>query len=261
MVATDPVKEKALVVRSIRHGETSRIITLFTRSRGRVAVIAKGARRGKSTSTGGSVETSNLIEALIYFKPSRSVQTLGQASVLKSYPHIKRDLVLTGYASAGMELLNLSFTDAEPNPAAFDAAATMLENLENGRGDPRINLWIFQLALLRASGFAVNPLTCPVCGADEALIGARNIFWLDAGAVCCSDCRPVSGSSLPLSGESVSILRKLTENNSTAVRRLKPSRTARGEISSVLKKYLKYHHPGISKTPALKMLDDFENLG
>ena len=256
-----PLKEEALVIRSIRHGETSRILTLFTRGKGRIAVIAKGARRGKSGASGGFIETANLIEALIYFKSSRSVQTLGQVSILKTYSGIKRNLILTGYAAATMELLNLSFTDAEPNSDAFDAATDMLDKLELNRGDPRVNLWFFQLSLLKVSGFALDAFSCPVCGAEKASVGVRNLFWLDTGAICCADCHPPSGTSIPLSGESVSLLRKLNgDNHDKTLSRLKPSRNARREISGALEKYMRYHNQSISKMPALKMLDEFENL-
>lgn len=260
MAVSGPVKDEALVIRTIRHGESSRIVTLFTRSRGKVAVIAKGARRGKSGATGGSLEIPNLVEAMIYFKASRSVQTLGQVSVLNTFSGIKQDIVLTGYASAVMELLSLSFTDGEPNEIALEAALLTLDNLERKIGDTRINLWLFQVRLLQAAGFGLTPFSCPVCKRDEAVIGVRNRFLLDAGAVCCPECCPQSGTSIALSGESVRLLRQLTREDSQALSRLKPSRSARREISDALERYYQFHHPGIKKTPALKMLDKFENL-
>ncbi len=252
-------KDEALVIRSLRHGETSRIVTLFTRQRGKVAVIAKGARRGKSGAVGGVIETLNFIEALIYFKASRSVQTLGQVSVLRTFPDIKKDLVLTGYASAIVELLNRSFTDEEPNSDALDAAVTALDRLEKNSGSPRINLWQFQLVLLRAIGFALDPITCPVC-LGSASIGTRNMFLLDAGAICCKGCQPDSGVSISISGESARILRQLTNGNEVAISRLKPSRRAKKEITDTLERYYRHHCPGTNRMPALKMLDKFEDM-
>src|SRR3954464_3204283 len=43
-----PFKTEAVVLRSIRYGEADRILHLYSRERGRIGAIAKGARRGKS---------------------------------------------------------------------------------------------------------------------------------------------------------------------------------------------------------------------
>ena len=252
-------KDVALVIRTIRHGESSKIATLFTRNRGRVAVIAKGARRAKSGST-GVVEIPNLIEAVIYFKASRSVQTLGQVSIIKSFPAVRRNLVLTGYAAAVLELINLSFTDAEPNPEILDAAIETLSNFETCSGSPRVNLWMFQLALFRAIGFNLDPNGCPVCGRDKVMVGSRNMFWLESGAICCDDCKPSEGTYLPVSGESVSLLRTFINGSGRVLQRVKPSRSARREITNLLERFLKTHHSGIRKMPAMKMLESFEKL-
>ncbi|NQT35082.1 DNA repair protein RecO [bacterium] len=259
MMSSGPEKDAALVIRTIRHGESSRIATLFTRNHGKVAVIAKGARRAKSGST-GVIEIPNLVEAVIYFKASRSVQTLGQASIIRSFPAIKRDLVLTGYASAVLELMNLSFTDAEPNPEILDTAIETLDSLETCSGSPRVNLWMFQLALFRAIGFNLDPYGCPVCGREKAMVGTRNMFWLDSGAICCSNCRPSNGACIPVSGESVSLLRNFVNGSDRILQRMKPSQSARREITDLLERFLKTHHSGIRKMPAMKMLESFENL-
>src|ERR1700753_2347671 len=43
-----PLRTDAIVLRSIRYGEADRILHLYTPYRGRVAAIAKGARRARS---------------------------------------------------------------------------------------------------------------------------------------------------------------------------------------------------------------------
>ena len=260
MTRSDLEKDEALVLRSLRHGDTSRIVTLFTRKHGRLAVIAKGARRSKTGGSGGALETPSLIEAMIYIKSSRSVQLLGQISTLNTYPVIKQDLILNGYASALLEIINLSFTDNEPNHEAFDIAVRTLDKLNKKIGDPRVNLWLFQIKILSLSGFAINPFFCPLCNRESGRLAAKNLFWIQAGAVCCSECRPQTGESIPLSGESVSLLRKLVDDPNPINLRLKPSPSARREISGLLIKFLKFHIPNIGKMPAMMMLDRFENL-
>src|SRR3712207_6856251 len=50
-----PFKTEAVVLRSIRYAEADRILHLYSRERGRIGVIAKGARRGKGR-LGGRLE-------------------------------------------------------------------------------------------------------------------------------------------------------------------------------------------------------------
>ncbi len=253
-----PVKEEALIIRSIRHGESSRIVTLFGGTRGKFAVIAKGARRGSVTATGGSIGPPHRVEVVVHFKPSRSVQTLGQVTLLDAYPRVKQDLTLTGYAAVVLELLNRAFTDGEANPDAFKAATGALHDLEQGSYHPRVVLWRLQVAMIKATGFALDPYPCPVCGQEPAVIGRSNLLLLDRGAICCKDCRPSRGTSIPLSGESVSLLRRITNDGDPGLDRLKPSRMAISELTRTLERFLRYHHPGIGKLPALGMLDSLE---
>src|SRR3712207_6098197 len=50
-----PFKTEAVVLRSIRYAEADRILHLYSRERGRIGAIAKGARRVKSR-LGGRLE-------------------------------------------------------------------------------------------------------------------------------------------------------------------------------------------------------------
>lgn len=269
-VRAGPVKEEAIVLRSIRHGESSRIVTLFGRSRGRFAVIAKGARKGKAGSIGGNIEPPNLIEALVYFKASRSVQIIGQVTVLQRYPRIKEDLALTGYAAVILELVGKTLTDSEPNELTFNAVLNALQRFENDKGNRRVNLWLFQIDLIKAAGFELDPFPCKVCGSKIASIGYRNQFLLESGSVCCSTCFASSENQyqeenvspsrhiVMLSGESASLLRRISENKQNSLSRLKPSSTAKTELTRVLTQYLRFHLPSGGSMPAMEMLDKLE---
>jgi len=250
-----PSKETSFVLRSIRHGETSRIVTLFSQSRGKFAVIAKGARKVKSGSALGSISPPSLIEAIVFFKPSRSVQILGQVSLIDGYSKIKKDLSLMAYAAAILQIIERSFTDAEPNQPAYRLLIDTLAELETSSLHRRIILWQFELKLLEVIGFLLNPLPCPICNSKSAAIGQNNHLMLDEGAICCTHCDPGSRQRFRLSGESVSILRLLSNGNQNMLNKLKPSERAFNEISTAIEKYMKYHHQSLGKLTALKLLE------
>ena len=66
------VHSDAIVLRSIDYGETSRIVTLFTRERGKIGVMAKGARANRSR-FGSTLEPLSHINVVLYYKPGRDL--------------------------------------------------------------------------------------------------------------------------------------------------------------------------------------------
>ncbi len=252
-------KELCLVTKSIRHGETSRITTLFSRQTGKLAVIAKGARKGKKNQTSGNLEPPSLIEAQIYFKPTRSVQILGQTNLLIGYRKIKSDLTLTTYAASILQLVNQIVLDNEPNSELFDIVMKSIENLEKESLDPRLNLWQFIHKMIGALGYEIDLWSCPVCGKSIAEINIMNHLGYESGAIACANCKMDLRNSSGLSGESVQILRQLDRGDEKSLMNLKFSKNAKNEITLALLAYLRFHHPFYGKLSAIELLDLFEN--
>jgi len=264
-VRTNPTRDEALVIRSIRHGETSRILTLFSRRIGKYAVIAKGSRKGRSAGALGAASPPSRIEALVYFKQTRSVQTLGQTSLINSYSFLKTDLIRTAHASVILQYLNQSFTEHESNEEAFDAAAAALDALNSrDKCDPRFILWMFQLDLIRVSGFEFDPVRCVICGKDRAEASRGAAIIPSAGGISCSGCTHPDNSRIMISGESVSVLRLFSErrdgyNKRVRYSNLRVSPPARREITHALERYFRYHHTPIGNLSSLSILEDLEH--
>ncbi len=251
-------KETSIVIRSIRHGESSRIVTLFSKSRGKFAVIAKGARKSKSGAALGSISPPSQIEAIVYFKPSRSIQVLSQVSLINGYSAIKKDLSLMAYSTAMLQIIERTMTDAEPNQQVYDTLSRSLNEMEANSLDPKVILWVFELYLLKKIGFWLNPFPCPICGNRLAVIGENNHLLLDEGSICCTNCEPSNLNRFRMSGESVSILRQISSGKRELLKNIKSTDRARREITNGIEKFLKHHHQSIGELTALKLLDKLE---
>ncbi len=150
------LRTEALVLRAMRYGETSRIVTLFTRDRGKIAVLARGARAAKSR-FGSTLEPLSLIEALVSMRPTRTLQTLRETAH-HTRLRLSDDL---GKISAGLrmaELTNALTEDEEAAPALFDLVAGSLAGLDSldiGAGDRPVSaLLFFELRLAGLLGFS-----------------------------------------------------------------------------------------------------------
>jgi DNA repair protein RecO (recombination protein O) len=75
-------KTEAIVLRTVEFQESSIIATLFTLKHGKIAVIAKGARKPKSKFAAFLV-AGQMLEVVYYMKQTRQVQTLSDTSYLQ----------------------------------------------------------------------------------------------------------------------------------------------------------------------------------
>ncbi len=147
------LQTEAFVLRSIDYGETSRIVTLFTKQRGKVAVMAKGARRSGSR-FGSSLQPMSYTHVVIYYKPSRNVQTLSESSHLHFFDGITRNLESVSCGLRIVELVHALMQEEERSPRAFDLVLEVLDRLN--RTFERVDnlLYYFQLRFASVLGFA-----------------------------------------------------------------------------------------------------------
>ncbi len=81
------VKSEAIVLKSIKYGDTSKIITLFTKDFGKISVIAKGSRKPKNK-FGSSLNPLSYINVNFYFKQNRDLQILNNSEIIKNFANI-----------------------------------------------------------------------------------------------------------------------------------------------------------------------------
>jgi DNA repair protein RecO (recombination protein O) len=147
------IQTEAVVLRTLEYGETSQIVTLFTQEKGRVTVMAKGARRTDST-FGASLQPMAYTQVVFYYKPTRSMQTLSESALLEPLQAIPRSLHKITIGLRVVELLRALLEDEDPQPAAFALTVRTLRCLDAARDRPA-NVWpYFQLRLADHLGFA-----------------------------------------------------------------------------------------------------------
>ena len=154
------LRSDAIVLRSIEFSETSRIVTLYTRERGRMSVIAKGARSSKSR-FGSTLEPLSHIQVVVFCKAGRDLQQLTETSHVDVWSGIRTTLPKLEIGYRMLELTSALMHQEEANPGVYVLLASVLSALD--ATDERIgNLWpYFQLRLAAALGFG------PAFDADE----------------------------------------------------------------------------------------------
>ncbi|MBS1492206.1 MAG: DNA repair protein RecO [Bacteroidetes bacterium] len=113
------VTDEAVILRTVNYGDTSKILTLYSRNNGKINCIVKGARNIKSRVL-GVIEPFNHITIVFYNKENRDLQMLSKAETIKNFRVIKTDLDKLTISYRILETMNKAVYDKEHSNELFE---------------------------------------------------------------------------------------------------------------------------------------------
>jgi DNA repair protein RecO (recombination protein O) len=189
-----PLKEsEALVLRTYPFRESDLLVTLFTRSEGKIRGAARAAKKSRRR-FGGALEPLTYVKLTWEDRERQELSRLDACEVLDSplssevsYPRA----VALGHVA---ELLDELLPDREASDAVFRLAVTVVKQL---RGE---EIWLpvtyFELWMARLMGYLPDISECISCG--RSLNGSRAFFHaLSDGLMCPADKRLASSELSP----------------------------------------------------------------
>jgi len=250
------VRAEGIVLHSLRHGETSRIVTVFTRDLGRVGIIAKGAR-SKRGRVGAALEPFSRCAFLYYQKATRDIQLLKEVSLLDSHAGLRNKLPHLIVASALSELCYLTLKDGDPHPDIYDMLDESLKALDDAPANPLPILWKFQLGLFSALGFALSLSRCFQCGKGlQPPFSGRVGFRFENGAFVGPECaREKTETNGTLSAETFAALAFVASHPTAVAAKLSLPDSGCQELQNFLGKYLSFHLPVRARLRSLAALE------
>jgi DNA repair protein RecO (recombination protein O) len=153
MATSKPAGFHAFVLHSYDWSDSSLVLDLLTREQGRIAVIAKGAKRPTSQLRAVLLPMQRLHIQLTRTKGPEPVEvhTLRQAEWMASHPLPRGAALLAGYYLN--ELLMRLLPRAEPHAGVFEPYATAIAGLALSPDAPETWLRAFELVLLQELGW------------------------------------------------------------------------------------------------------------
>ena len=228
---------EALVIGSMRYGEADRIVTFYTRDRGRLSGIAKGVRRTKSK-VGGRLEPFSLVRASLY--AGRGLYTVVGVDTLRTFQGVRDELFRMEEGARLFLAVRHLFPVEEKSPPAFNLLVRGVARLAEAQ-DPATAAGIVlatRLKLLALLGYAPEMSHCALCGADGPLYG----FSAGQGGVICHTCSDdLSLACFPLSLGAVSTLRTLLGNPLAELECFELDQRAMAEVEQVVVQTLAFH--------------------
>jgi DNA repair protein RecO (recombination protein O) len=190
-----------LVLRAVDFGESDRIIHLLTPALGRVAVIAKGARRSKRRFPGTLDLFNQLAVQIVRTRPT-VLARLEAARLLRTFEAIRAQSGRFALGCYLLELLDrLSPEGGAPRDLGrlFEFARSALEWLDREPPNERMRV-LLELRALDALGLRPELLRCVRCGKPLPQAGSAPLpFAVAEGGPICSGCTAAGGvATLPV---------------------------------------------------------------
>ena len=186
-----------LLLGKVDYRDSDWVVTLFTRERGRVSALARGARRSQKR-FGGVLEPMHTLTLTLDERPSGDLMILREASIDVARTRLVTRLDTIDAAGRALAWVRHSTPQHQREPAVYTSITDLLEQLNRAAidRDPRLFLAEFGLRLLNALGFGIDFHGCVRCGRPCAEGRAAYIDARKGGLVC----RACGGASKKLEG-------------------------------------------------------------
>ncbi len=248
------VSTDAIVLHAMKYGDTSKIVTLYTRKYGKLKVIAKGVRTAKNK-VGASLEPMTISSAVFYKKQNRELSLLSKCEIaipLKNIFAVEENLAA---GLAVIELLSMTMHDEHEDEQLYCSVVETLCEIDRAQINP-MNVFIaFVMSFIHRIGLSLTLDRCLHCGSamEETTGNAR--FQLSEGTIVCASCAATSAhSGMPLSMGALKSLLYLARVSLAQSTVLTLSISARDEVLEVLQAFMRYHIAGMRPLRSLSLL-------
>lgn len=205
----DRFAAEAVVLSTVDYGEADRLVTLLTRSRGRVTAFAAGARKSKRRFA-GALEPGTYLQVQLVERRGDTFRLDG-ADIRETFFGVREDLARIARALYCLELARELCRDHQPHPELFDSLLGYLNKLSRNVAGPT-SLIQFELDALEVAGFRPRFSPCTLCGSP---IDALSRFDPEAGGVACSRCLTRVPHGVPVALEVAEALHGLQQGSMT----------------------------------------------
>ncbi|MBW3622757.1 MAG: DNA repair protein RecO [Armatimonadetes bacterium] len=225
---------QAVVMRRRNLAETDKIVTLFTRERGKLSAVAKGARRPQSR-IAGATEPPTFVRA--FMAVGQNLDLVTQCEVKEAFPHLRTDYDRLTYCNYLLELADTLLEERLPQPELFDLLLSALYLL-NGGADPLPLVTAFSLQAAEDAGF--GPSLDERVRCHEPISRGLGGYSVGLGGALCRVCRPSVKDAIRFPVSALDTAKQLLELDLPAVAKLTwPEREVRG-LLRILRRHTEY---------------------
>src|SRR5579864_4647450 len=138
-------KTKGIVLRTVKYGETSVIVTILTELFGLQSYLVNGVRtsKGNGGSKAGMFQPTAILDLVIYHQESKNLNRLKEYSWSFLFKNILTDVISNSIALFMIELLQKCLKQPESNPELYYFMEDALTGLDQGARNVQANFPLF----------------------------------------------------------------------------------------------------------------------
>ncbi|GMR19251.1 MAG: hypothetical protein BMS9Abin34_383 [Patescibacteria group bacterium] len=223
-------REEGIVIRKKNFGEADKILTIYTRGRGRITAFAPGAR--KITSRKSSA-TELFTHGIYLLSQGKNMDIITEWEILNPFYQLRDDLNKAASAFYLAELLGSFLVDGGPSYPMYRLFLESLSLL--ARAKHHHELWVraFEVKSLVQLGFGPELFQCASCTNP---LSAEKYFQAGSGGTVCRECFE---DGLFLNEEQLLFIRNLARLNWNELSRLRFEERYLADSEKVLAYYLR----------------------
>ncbi len=145
----------AIVLKTFPYGETSLISRCFTKERGKVSFIIKGARSKKNL-IAPYFQPLSFIQIIYNEKEKRDLQVVSKVHFIKIWLKISQSLKKMTLLQSILEITDFSLEINDPYPGLFESLIKVIEFYETDSINSNIAFWFYESVVLSEMGFEID---------------------------------------------------------------------------------------------------------
>lgn len=227
------IKTKGVILKEINVGEADKIVTIFSRNKGKIAGSAKGAKRPKSRLIAGA--QLFCYSEFVLFK-GKDMYSINSCDVIEPFYEIRNDLVKLTYAAHINEIVMDNVQEEQPSSKVLQLFLNSLYMLAKTDKAPEQITRVFEIRLMAILGYAPSVMGCIKCGREDFKDFA---FSFKHCGFLCKQCISDDKFALKLSEGAARAIHYIVYSNIKNVFNFEVSSQILFELEKVSKRYLK----------------------
>lgn len=230
-------KVEALILKARNIGEADKILTLLSKSHGKLDAVAKGVRKIKSKNR-GAVQPFSQSRIMLY--RGKSMDTVTQCELITGFPKIRENLERLAYAGYIAELTAWMLPERDPQQEVYFLLLTILHILQTAETKDLIELItrMYEIRLLNLMGYQPELDYCVNCGSS---INTGKVGFSPAlGGILCGVCLADNPSFIQITHGILAIWKLLSQIKISNLSRLKLRADELFALENILQSFMEY---------------------
>ncbi|NLC68846.1 MAG: DNA repair protein RecO [Clostridiaceae bacterium] len=229
------IKTKGIVIKEVNVGEADKIITILSGEYGKMAVVAKGARRLRSRL---SACTQFLCYSSFLLFKGRDLHKINSCEMIESFSEAGNDLVKLTYAAHMADLIYDTVQENQPATKTLKLFLNTLHYLIKTDRSPGLVIKIFELRYLCILGYAPYVKGCINC-LNETFEGLSFSFK-KCGFVCNNEnCVSIDPFMYKISPGTARAMHHIVYSSMDKLFNFELSKPVLAELSTIVDRFLR----------------------